>query len=222
MGRVLSYAEARRFYDHFGSRQDNQGWYEDRALDVLVEKAEFQQASRVFEFGCGTGRLAERLLRDALGETAQYVGVDVSSTMLRLAGERLAPWPSRAKVLPSDGTIHLDQEAGTFDRFVSTYVLDLLSEDDIRRAIAEARRLLRPGGRLCTAGITSGATPISKLIMGAWRAVHRLSPKLVGGCRPISVSYFLSPTQWRQDYRQTITSYGVSSEVVIASRLADA
>ena len=37
------------------------------------------------EFGCGTGRLAERLLRDHLPDAATYVAVDSSSTMVSLA-----------------------------------------------------------------------------------------------------------------------------------------
>lgn len=80
--------QARSFYDRFGRAQDLQ-WYEDRALDRLAQLGRFQDARAVFELGCGTGRLAVRLL-ELLPEDATWVGQDVSSTMVQLSRERLA------------------------------------------------------------------------------------------------------------------------------------
>jgi len=36
---ALTHARAKQYYDHFGSKQDSQGFYEDRALDDLVAHA---------------------------------------------------------------------------------------------------------------------------------------------------------------------------------------
>ena len=60
--RTLSHEETRAFYDWFGARKDTQRLYEDPAVADLIVHWEFAQASSVYEFGCGTGRLAERLL----------------------------------------------------------------------------------------------------------------------------------------------------------------
>lgn len=54
------------YYDRFGDKQDKQGFYEDIALAELVRYGRFEEATRVVEFGCGTGRFAERLLTDHL------------------------------------------------------------------------------------------------------------------------------------------------------------
>jgi hypothetical protein len=62
----LTHAEARTFYDRFGSRQDWQAFYEDAAVERLLVAGRFDLASTVVEFGSGTGRLAERLLRTLL------------------------------------------------------------------------------------------------------------------------------------------------------------
>lgn len=59
---VLTRSQARRFYDHFGAKQDSQAFYEDAALDDLMRHADCAQAQSVFEFGCGTGRFAAQLL----------------------------------------------------------------------------------------------------------------------------------------------------------------
>ena len=41
-----------------------------------------------------------------------------------------------------------DLSDATFDRFISTYVLDLLSEENIDSLLSEAYRILRTGGLL--------------------------------------------------------------------------
>jgi ubiquinone/menaquinone biosynthesis C-methylase UbiE len=46
----------------------------------------------------------------------------------------------------SDGSPRLPAGDGEYDRFVSTYVLDLLSAADTVDLLAEAHRVLRPGG----------------------------------------------------------------------------
>ena len=220
MGRVLTTAQARAFYDRLGARQDAQSFYEDRALQVLVDHGTFSTATSVFEFGCGTGRFAKRLLAQALAPEARYVGVDVSSTMVRLAREQLRHWPDRAQVRFSDGSTKLEVADNSFDRFVSTYVLDLLSEEDISCLLAEAARILTDDGLLCLASLTYGDKPLSKLVPWAWEQVHVLHPLLVGGCRPIRLLGFLPTNRWRVRHREVVSAFGVSSEVVIAARVA--
>jgi len=101
--RTLAPDQARRVYDRIGSLQDSQAFYEDRATDLLVEYGEFASARRVFEFGCGTGRFAARLLAQELPFEAAYDAVDLSPNMVRLAKERLAPFAPRVRVEVSDG-----------------------------------------------------------------------------------------------------------------------
>jgi ubiquinone/menaquinone biosynthesis C-methylase UbiE len=85
----------------------------------------------VFEFGCGTGRLALRLLSEHLSEAARYRGVDLSPVMVELARQRLGPYASRAEVLLVDESPLAAEPTAHHDRFVSSYVLDLLSEEEI-------------------------------------------------------------------------------------------
>ena len=59
---VLTRSQAQTFYDRFGRKQDAQAFYEDGALDDLIDHAAFEQVEKVFELGCGTGRFASRLL----------------------------------------------------------------------------------------------------------------------------------------------------------------
>lgn len=218
---VLSYDQARAFYDGFGSKQDRQAFYEDPATDELIAHAAFDTAQSVFEFGCGTGRFAEKLLAGHLPATARYVGVDLSTTMACLARERLARFDDRISIHVTDGSPAIDPGIapdGAVKRFVSNYVLDLLSEEDIALLVGEAYRMLVEGGLLCSCGLTQGRTLASRSVSRAWRLVHSLFPRAVGGCRPVKVREFLRDSRWRVIHDKVVTAYCIPSAVVIAEK----
>lgn len=215
--RTLTREEAKAFYDTFGVKQDQQSFYEERALQALVDNAACQVASFVFELGCGTGRFAQGLLDRHLPATARYLGVDISQTMVDLAAGRLAPFAPRARVALASGEPALSLPDASIDRFVSTYVFDLLPVEEQRRWLTEARRVLRPGGLLCLVGITPGVTPLSRTIMGLWQWLFARNPKWVGGCRPTSATERLEADEWEIRFRKVVVAWGVASEVIIAA-----
>jgi len=214
---VLTPSQARKFYDHWGTRQDTQAFYEDAALDDLVAHAAFGHAASLFEFGCGTGRFASRLLTRHLPPSASYLGIDISKTMIEIADKRISPFADRARVELSDESVVFPLPDHSVDRVVSTYVIDLLSETDIQKAISEAGRVLKPGGKVCLLSLTTGNTMTSRLVTGLWSALFRLHAPLVGGCRPIWIESFVSHERWVVQYRNVVTRFGVPSEVLIAT-----
>ena len=216
---TLSHEQARRFYDRFGARQDDQASYEDPATELLVREGHFKRASAVLEFGAGTGRLASRLLTGVLPPTCTYLAIDQSATMVRLARERLQPWGVRAEVRHSGGEIAFDCEAAVFDRVLSTYVLDLLSEEDIGAFVAEAHRALRVGGLLCLASLTHGRGPATSVVSSLWKLVYGLRPALVGGCRPVEIADYLAAANWEVRSADTIASRLITSQLLVAERL---
>lgn len=216
---VLGRAAVRAYYDRFGAKQDSQGFYEDPAINTLITHADFEHARRVFEFGCGTGKLALRLLDNHLPDAATYLGCDLSPVMTRLAVRRIEPYAARARIERTEGDIRFPVADGAVDRVVSCYVLDLLSEDDIRRYFAEAHRALRPSGYVCLASLGRGTGAFSRGVSWLWSRVFALSPSLVGGCRPIDMDAFIDVSQWRLVYRNTVTPFGVPSDVRILERV---
>ena len=213
---ILTRQQARDFYDRFGRRQDRQAYYENAALDRLLEHGNFGSAEAVVEFGCGTGRFAKTLLEEHLPENATYIGFDLSETMVQLTRKRLLAAGTRASVVRTDGRPRVPLPPTSCDRFVSTYVLDLLSHQDISRTLEQAWRVLRPGGLLCLTSLSYGTTILSRWIVASWLAIHSLRPSLVGGCRPISLTDFLGLASWKILYSTTVVSWGVPSEVLVA------
>lgn len=213
---VLTPEGVRRYYDRSGSFQDRQGFYEDAALDDLVQHAAFDEARAIVELGCGTGHFAQHLL--TLSPAAHYEGFDVSTTMLDIARGRLAEFGDRARLERLDpGTVRVPVPDRSADRFVATYVLDLLPAADIRTVLDEARRVLMPCGRLGLVSLTTGRPLFPWLVAHAWNAIFRLRPQLVGGCRPIELRDFCREPAWDILHHRTVVRWGITSEILIAT-----
>jgi ubiquinone/menaquinone biosynthesis C-methylase UbiE len=219
--KTLSAAEARRTYDRIGKMQDSQAFYEDRATADLITHLELSSATSVFEFGCGTGRFAHELLAHRLPAAASYRGVDLSPVMVRLASERLASFGSRASVRLTEGGAPTNEPSESCDRFISNFVLDLLSSEDIEVVIREAHRMLRPGGLLGLSTLTFGFTTASRIVSWTWLKIHALRPSLVGGCRPLELLDALPEKAWKVRHRARLAPFAIPLEVVVAERLAD-
>jgi ubiquinone/menaquinone biosynthesis C-methylase UbiE len=217
--RRLTREEVRAFYDRFGRKQDLQRLYEGPVIRQLLGHGRFESASHVFELGCGTGWFAQELLARHLSSHAKYLGADISSTMVRLSEKRLQRFASRARILQTDGSLSFDILSGSFDRFVSIYVLDLLSTDDAKDVINEAHRLLEENGLVCLVSITPGKTFFSRFIMSAWMRIYQLRPSFLGGCRPVELMPLLDMVRWRILYHDVINTFGLSSEVLVAEKI---
>ena len=215
---MLTNQQVRTFYDRFGRKQDWQRIYEGEAIRDLLAHGGFEEASVVFEFGCGTGAFAAHLLAHRLPAQTVYLGCDLSPTMVGLTQARLAQFGRRATVQLTDGTVTLNLADATCDCFVSNYVFDLLPEEAIERLLVEAHRVLRPGGRLCLISLSYGTGPFSRLLVSAWQQLHAWRPMLVGGCRPLTLRRFIDPESWSIKHYNLITSFGLPSEILVAQR----
>ncbi len=215
----LEAAAARRVYDRIGRLQDTQRLYEDAATRRLAQLADFERCESVFELGCGTGRYAARLLETRLSPTASYAGVDVSPRMVALARARLARWSPRARVVLLEApALRLPVDDGAADRFVSTYVFDLLSYGDARALIGEAARMLAPGGLLALVSLTHGITHSSRVFSAGWQALAERWPSLVGGCQPIDLRELVAGPPWSIARCEVVVRFAVPSQVLIATR----
>ena len=97
----------------------------------------------VGDLGCGTGATSEALAPFV----AKVVAVDESPEMLEAAHQRLAPFEGEGRVELRRGSLEeLPVEDGELDAALLLLVLHHLS--DPAAVLAEASRVLAPGGRL--------------------------------------------------------------------------
>jgi ubiquinone/menaquinone biosynthesis C-methylase UbiE len=100
---------------------------------------------RVLDIGCGFGR--STLAFAALGPEVEVVGIDLSSSCVRLAAQIAGTRDEgqRTRYIQADGA-DVPLPDGSFDVVTSTMLMHEMPPEAIRRLIAESRRLLAPGG----------------------------------------------------------------------------
>ncbi len=128
----------------------------------LVAQFDLQSGARVADLGCGSGSLTLAAAR-AVGDSGRVYAVEVQKELLeRLQGEARRAQIHNIEVLWGDaerpmGT-HLKE--GSIDAAIAAHILFQL--DDRAAFAEEARRILRPGGRLFVvenAGVVGQGVP---------------------------------------------------------------
>ncbi|HEX3343463.1 MAG TPA: methyltransferase domain-containing protein [Polyangiaceae bacterium] len=130
----------------------------------LVERLGLEAGDRVLDVGCGTGRLA-RWIAEKVGPTGRVLGVDPLPERIAIARARAPGLTFEVAQAEDLGAF----AAESFDAVCMSAVFHWIA--DKPRALAEARRVLRPGGKL-------GVTTLPRELLGAGTVAGVLAPML--------------------------------------------
>ncbi len=126
--------------------------------DLRILPALLPPTAVVGDLGCGSGRIAAALAPFV----SSVIAVDASSEMLSVARERLTGF---SNVHLHEGSLEaLPIESGTLDLALVVHVLHHVPEPAL--ALAEAARVLKPGGRLVVADVLPHARTEYRRTMG--------------------------------------------------------
>lgn len=127
------------------------GWFESRiVVSWAVAGAGLEAGGRLLEIGSGGGASAERLLMSH--PTLSVVATDVDAEMVARTAERLSRFGDRAEAAQADARA-LPYDDGAFDFVLGVGVLHHVGGWD--RALGDAARVLRAGGRLILVDLLS-------------------------------------------------------------------
>ena len=162
--------ENRRMFDSIAARYDLMNRVISLGLDTrwrrhAVRMLDPAPAARCLDVGTGTADMCIEILR--IRPDARVVGVDPSERMLAEARARLQRAKMSANVILAQGEAgQLPFADASFDGVTAAFVLRNM--DDHPRALAEMRRVLRPGGRLIVLELSVPPCPIMRLLHRAY------------------------------------------------------
>ncbi|KUL37007.1 methyltransferase type 11 [Streptomyces sp. NRRL F-4489] len=128
-------------------------------VPALLDAAGVTAGSRVLDAGTGPGTAAAA----ARARGAEVTAVDAEPDMVRAAAAALPGAEVRLAALP-----HLPFSAGAFDAAIGNFVLNHVGRP--RAALAELRRVTRPGGRIAVTIWAAPPAPGQALLGRAVRA----------------------------------------------------
>ena len=111
--------------------------------EFLLKNVGVEPTDVVLEIGCGVGRVGKHLAP----RCARWIGADVSPNMLKFAAERLRDLPNVDFVELAGNDLRSIAD-DSIDVVYSTVVFMHLESWDRYAYVKEARRVLRPGGKL--------------------------------------------------------------------------
>ena len=157
-----------------------------RRRALVHEALAAQPGEAVLDVGCGPGFYVAEIL-GRIGESGRVTGVDTSAPMLAMAARRAGE--AENVTLEEAPATDLPFEDASFDAAVSVQVLEYV--DDVERAIAELRRVLRPGGRVVlwdvdwpTVSMHSADAERMQRVLAAWDR-HLVHPSLPRRLAPL-------------------------------------
>jgi hypothetical protein len=97
-------------------------------------------------------------------------------------------------------------------------VLDLLPEADLPGTVEELARVVKPAGLMALVAMRQGITPGSRLLVGAWQALYRVSPMLCGDCRPVALAALAGRPGLQVEREASTVQLGIPSQVLVLRR----
>ncbi|SCM76758.1 conserved hypothetical protein [uncultured Pleomorphomonas sp.] len=124
----------------------SQKWDAVQFHEMLVDLCEIDSGNHVMDFGCGIGRSLKAML-EAVGDSGKVVGLDrMAQPLSEAASQFIHEIEGKRLELVQADVLAAPFPDGQFDAVLCQNVVECMHEREA--LVAEAKRLLKPGGRL--------------------------------------------------------------------------
>ena len=180
----------------------------------VLKLADMRDGEAILEVATGTGaQLVSLAQRNPSGRT---VGIELSDGMLAQARKRLQAAGLTSVELVRGDALRLPFDDDSFDLLVNGYMLDLLTREDIPRALAEFKRVMRPAGRLVLSNMTKGERRRHRV----WDWLYAHGINLTANCRGVLAALVLAELGFSEIRREYMTQMLFPTEIVTARKPA--
>jgi demethylmenaquinone methyltransferase/2-methoxy-6-polyprenyl-1,4-benzoquinol methylase len=201
-----SYDKMSRFYDYFA------GGFEQKYSNLALKRLAILEGETVLEIGFGTGRCLKQLA-ETVGKTGRVYGIDISSGMLAVSRRRLAKAGLGDRVeLSCDDATKMLYADNLFDAVFASFVLELFDVPEISQVLGEAKRILKPRGRIGAVSMAKAEKSMPLLKLYEW--LHQQFPQYID-CRPIYVEQSLREAGFAIESQERISIWGLPVDIII-------
>jgi ubiquinone/menaquinone biosynthesis C-methylase UbiE len=121
-------------------------FFHRKAHAYTLKHSGIRNGDRVLEIAIGSGEMFRKLVE--INRDGTTIGLDLAPNMAAYSQRRIRrQWPEAAAHCGAVDVRSLPFADASFDAIVCCYLVELLGHDDIYKTLAEAQRVLRPGGR---------------------------------------------------------------------------
>ncbi|MFJ4853222.1 class I SAM-dependent methyltransferase [Streptomyces sp. NPDC088730] len=123
---------------------------------AVLDQVGIRSGWHVLDAGCGSGAFLPRL-SELVGAEGRISGIDLAPENAALAAERMrACRPGTHPDIQQGDILGLPYEDDTFDAVWCANTTQYLDDEEIVRALAELRRVVRPGGLVAVKDLDAG------------------------------------------------------------------
>jgi len=204
-----AYNKLSRWYDLMA------GDFERKPRNAAIDKLAPGTGEMVLEIGCGTGQAIVRMA-ELVGRSGKVYGIDISNGMLAITQTRMKKMGvgDQVTLLCAD-TVQLPFDSGSFDAILVSFTLELFDTPEIPLVLAECKRCLRTGGRICVVGLSR---KYPNFMTGLYEGLHSKFPQFFD-CRPIFVQQSLEAAGFQTQSFIDLSMMGLKAELVTGTTL---
>jgi ubiquinone/menaquinone biosynthesis C-methylase UbiE len=178
----------------------------------LLELANVRDGDAILEVACGTGAQLVALAKS--NRSGRTLGLELAERMLAQTRQRLQTAGLAGVGLVGGNALELPFEDQSFDLIVNSYMLDLLAREDIPRALAEFKRVIRPGGRLVLSNMTKGERRSHRI----WDSLYSHGVNLTANCRGVLAAPALAELGFTDIRREYMARMLFPTELITARK----
>ena len=118
-----------------------------------------------------------------------------------------------------DSVAFAEQLSFPVDRFVLTYVLDLMPPKAIDGFMQVFKSKARSeDARVCVVNLTYGVDSISRVITNIWQLLYvTIGGQYVGGCKPFDATGYFGSKKFPRMHLENVVSTGLPSQVLVCA-----